>query len=172
VRFTGDDPTFYGAETIQRRVEGQNLDTRLFLDKYESVIEGQRQRIQRRRDAILHSPEPEFDRMVSLRAIDDLWSQYLETVSELRSSIHWHSYTGHDPLYSFLTKVDETYRELEERIDPEIAECLEEARANGADPSERGATWTYLTTDNPFGGYTERIVRGIKRKIGTRQLWG
>ncbi len=167
-----DDPTFPGAETIQRRTEGQNLETRLFLDKYESVIEGQRQRIQQRRDVILHSPEPEFDRLVSLRAIDDLWSAYLETVSDLRSGIHWHSYTGHDPLYSFLTKVDEIYRELEERIDQEIAERLEEARAKGIDPSQRGATWTYLTTDNPFGDYTERIMRGIARKVGKRQLWG
>ena len=78
VRFTGDDPTFPGAETIQRRTEGQNLETRLFLDKYESVIEGQRQRIQQRRETILHSPEPEFDRLVSLRTIDDLWSAYLD----------------------------------------------------------------------------------------------
>jgi preprotein translocase subunit SecA len=172
VRFTGDDPVFPGAEAIQRRTEGQNLDTRIFLDKYESVIEGQRQRIQQRREAILHSPEPEFDRLVSLRTIDDIWSAYLETVSDLRSGIHWHSYTGHDPLYSFLTKVDELYKELEERIDPEIAERLEEARANDIDPSQRGATWTYLTTDNPFGDYTERIVRGITRKIGKRQVWG
>jgi preprotein translocase subunit SecA len=172
VRFTGDDPTFPGAETIQRRTEGQNLETRLFLDKYESVIEGQRQRIQQRRETILHSQEPEFDRLVSLRAIDDLWSCYLETIAELRSGIHWHSYAGHDPLYSFLTKVDELYRELEEGIDPEIAERLEEARGKGIDPSQRGATWTYLTTDNPFGDYTQRIVRGITRKIGKRQLWG
>jgi preprotein translocase subunit SecA len=172
VRFTGDDPAFPGAEAIQRRAEGQNLDTRIFLDKYESVIEGQRQRIQQRRETILHSHEPEFDRLVALRTIDDIWSGYLETVSDLRSGIHWHSYTGHDPLYSFLTKVDELYRELEARIDPEIAERLEEARANGIDPSQRGATWTYLTTDNPFGDYTERIMRGIARKVGKRQLWG
>ena len=93
-------------------------------------------------------------------------------MSDLRSGIHWHSYTGHDPLYSFLTKVDEIYRELEERIDQEIAERLEEARAKGIDPSQCGATWTYLTTDNPFGDYTERIMRGIARKVGKRQLWG
>ena len=164
VRYAGDDAEFAGAEALQRRVEGQNLETRIFLDKYESVIEGQRQRVQQRRDEILHSDEPEFDRMVALRAIDDLWSMYLETVSELRSGIHWHSYTGHDPLYSFLTKVDEVYRELEAGIEPEIAEALEEARSNGIDPSQRGATWTYLTTDNPFGSYTERIVRGLTRK--------
>ncbi len=172
VQYMGDDTVFSGAETLQRRVEGQNLETRMFLDKYESVIEGQRQRIQQRRDLILNSEEAELTRLVALRTIDDLWSTYLESVSELRSGIHWHSYTGHDPLYSFLTKVDDLYRELEDAIDPAIAERLEEARANGLDPSQRGATWTYLTTDNPFGDYTQRILSGLKRKIMKTRLWG
>jgi preprotein translocase subunit SecA len=169
VRFRGDDGEFYGAEDLQRRAEGQNLETRIFLDKYESVIEGQRQRIQERREAILRTPGNELERLVALRTIDDLWSEYLEAVNELRSGIQWHSYTGHDPLYSFLTKVDELYRELEAHIEPETETRLEEARTNGIDPSQRGATWTYLTTDNPFGDYTQRIVRGIIRKFAGRR---
>ena len=172
VQFQGNDAVFAGVETLQRRMEGQNLETRIFLDKYESVVEGQRQRIQERRQAILQSDTPELERLVALRTIDDLWSAYLESVADLRSGIHWHSYTGHDPLHSFLTKIDEVYRELEERIEPEIARQIEEARAQGIDPSQRGATWTYLTTDNPFGDYTARILRGIARKIGKRELWG
>jgi preprotein translocase subunit SecA len=137
VKFQGDDTVFSGAETIQRRVEGQNLETRLFLDKYESVIEGQRQRMQQRRETILLSGGEELERLAGLRAIDDLWSGYLETVSELRSGIHWHSYTGHDPLYSFLTKVDDLYRALEQSIDAEIAERIEEARARHRPGSTR-----------------------------------
>ena len=175
VRFSGDDAVFDGyAESIQRRMEGHGRIWKrvLFLDKYESVIEGQRQRIQQRRETILHSPEPELERLVALRTIDDLWSAYLESVGDLRSGIQWFSYTGHDPLYSFLTKVDDLYRELEQSIEPEIAERLEEARAKGIDPSQRGATWTYLTTDNPFGDYTQRIVRGMMRKVSKHKLWG
>jgi len=171
-RFMGDDEVFYGAETIQRRMEGQNLETRLFLDKYESVVEGQRQRVQERRLTILRSDGDELERLVALRTIDDLWSAYLEAVTDLRAGIHWHSYTGHDPLHSFLTKVDEMYREFEQQIEPETVERLEAARTGGFDPSQRGATWTYLTTDNPFGDYTQRIVRGIARKIGSRRVWG
>jgi len=30
---------------------------------------------------------------------------------------------------------------------------------------ERGATWTYVTTDQPFGTLAERIKRGIQRKL-------
>ncbi len=172
VRFMGDDAEFPGAETLQRRMEGQNLDTRIFLDKYEGVIEGQRQRVQERRTEILFSDAPEFDRIVALRAIDDLWSAYLETVTDLRSGIHWHSYTGHDPLYAFLTKVDELFRELEDSIPGEIDARRERALAEGIDPAQRGATWTYLTTENPFGDLTQRAVRGLIRNYRERRQRG
>ncbi len=165
----------HDAESIQRLVEGQNLEIRSFLNKYESVIEGQRQRIQQRRQAILESDAAELEpleRMVALRTIDDLWSVYLETATEVRAGIHWQGYTGHDPLHAYLTKVDALYRELEESIEPETATRLEQARATGIDPSQRGATWTYLTTDMPFGDYTERVIRGLTRKLTKRQVWG
>ena len=45
-------------ESIQRIAEGQNLEIRRFLQKYESVIEGQRQKIQQRRQAILTGETP------------------------------------------------------------------------------------------------------------------
>jgi hypothetical protein len=61
---------------------------------------------------------------------------------------------------------------LEESLDAEIAARLERAQAEGIDPSQRGATWTYLTTDRPFGDYTERILRGLTRKVRKRELWG
>ena len=42
---------------------------------------------------------------------------------------------------------------------------LEEARVGGIDQLERGATWTYLTTDEPFGHLTERIMKGLRRML-------
>ena len=51
------------------------------------------------------------------------------------------------------------YRALEEWLDVEIAARLGDARTGGAVPRERGATWTYLTTDRPFGNQTERILK-------------
>ena len=149
-----------------------NLETRIFLQKYESVIEGQRQRAQAHRQEILESDLPHLDRMVIVTTIDDLWSDYLAAISELRSGVHWYSWGGRDPLHEYLTRVDTMYREMEGRLESTIAERLEEARANGFDPSQRGATWTYLTTDRPFGDYTERILKGVVRKIGKRELWG
>ena len=52
------------------------------------------------------------------------------------------------------------------------SELVREAAEGGVDPSDRGATWTYLTTDQPFGTATERIMRGIARKIRSKSVWG
>jgi preprotein translocase subunit SecA len=162
----------YGAENpdvenVQRIAEGQNLEIRRFLHKYESAIEGQRQKIQQRRQALLTGEtavSSELERLVSLRTIDDLWADYLATITDLREGVQWLSWGGRDPLHEYLTSVDALFIQLEEQLDAEIAERMEEAEASGLDPSQRGATWTYLTTDQPFGTATERIMRGLVRK--------
>jgi preprotein translocase subunit SecA len=158
----------HDAESIQRLIEGQNLDIRAFLVKYEGIVEGQRNRIQQRRQAILISDLPERERLVSLTTIDDLWADHLAAVSELRSGVQWLSYGGRDPLHEYLTRVDAMFRELEDSLEGETAARLEEAEKRGLDPAERGATWTYLTTDRPFGEGSERIFRGIARKFGLK----
>jgi preprotein translocase subunit SecA len=158
-------------ESIQRLVEGQNLDIRQFLHKYESVIEGQRQKIGGRRQAILIGGAPcasELERLVSLATIDDLWSEYLAAITDLREGVQWLSYGGRQPLYEYLTAVDSLFQQLETRIDEEIPKRLVEAQEQSADPSQRGTTWTYLTTDQPFGSWSERVMRGVVRRYRRR----
>jgi len=173
VQYGVDNGKYSGdVEGIQRLVEGQNLEIRRFLAKYEAVVEGQRQRIQERRQAILTSDMPELERAVTLTTIDDLWSDHLAAVAELRAGVQWYSYGGRDPLHEYLTRVDTMYREMEDGLDAEVATRLEEAQTKGIDPTERGATWTYLTTDQPFGDLSQRILRGLMRKVQTKSLWG
>jgi preprotein translocase subunit SecA len=158
----------HDAESIQRLAEGQNLEIRRFLHKYESVIEGQRQKIQQRRQAILTGEAPassELQRLVALRTIDDQWADYLATITDLREGVQWLSWGGRDPLHEYLTSVHSLFTQLEEQLGDEIARRLEEAEESGVDPSQRGATWTYLTTDQPFGTATERLMRGLVRKL-------
>ena len=155
-------------ENIQRVAEGQNLEIRRFLHKYESVIEGQRQKIQQRRQTVLTGEgcNSDFGRLVALGTIDDLWADYLATITDLREGVQWISWGGRDPLHEYLTSVHAIFTEFEDGLDAEIATRLEAAQASGVDQSERGATWTYLTTDQPFGTATERIMRGLVRKLG------
>ena len=38
-----------------------------------------------------------------------------------------------------------------------------------AERLERGATWTYVTTDQPFGTLSERIMKGLRQKFSKGQ---
>jgi preprotein translocase subunit SecA len=164
-----NDPKLgHDAESVQRVAEGQNLEIRRFLQKYESVVEGQRQKIQQRRQAILTGETPsssERERLIALRTIDDQWADYLATITDLREGVQWLSWGGRDPLHEYLTSVHALFVQMDEGLDAEIARHAEES---GLDPSQRGATWTYLTTDQPFGTATERIMRGLVRKLSHR----
>jgi len=196
-------------EGIQRVMEGQNLTIRLFLNKYESVIEAQRQIVQQRRQQIfagrrcddvapgraafreevdvegepelkrdaqagatrcsLEEPMSETERLVRLTTIDDLWSDYLAEIADYRAGIHLVSWSR-DPLHEYLITVDETFTRLQRKIEKESERRLKEAMATGILPRQRGATWTYLTSDQPFGSATERILRGLVRMVGGKVL--
>jgi preprotein translocase subunit SecA len=183
-------------DSVQRTAESQNLEIREMLWKYESVIEHHRSEVHSLRREILLSDswtirsmlaEEQYGALVeaagedaleragrglALAVIDDLWADYLANVAELRGGIHWVSWGGRDPLYEFLSGVQEIYADFQECLREEIAEALRSAeirdgeiRFQNQERFERGATWTYLTTDQPFGTLGERITKGLRRKF-------
>jgi preprotein translocase subunit SecA len=114
-------------------------------------------------------------RQLVLATMDDLWADYLANVAELKGGIHWVSWGGRDPLFEFLTGVERIYADFHERLPAEIAAAFESARIEGGQirfeneaALERGATWTYLTSDQPFGTFSERIMKGLRRKFSRR----
>jgi preprotein translocase subunit SecA len=168
-----DDPA-----SIQRLVEGQHLDQRLFLHGYDVPVEGQRNRIHSHRQAVLEGRvrcASELERVTTLRTVDDLWADYLARVSELRSGIIWRSYVPSTPFFlsldrrdphaAYLGRIHEWFQALEAELPVEIARRVAEAEARGGqDEGDRGAVWTYLTTDQPFGSWAERVAKGLRRK--------
>src|SRR5439155_22365183 len=59
-------------ESVQRIIEGQHLDLRRFLTRYEEAAEGRRMSIQHRRQAVLDRTTPcesELERLVTLATI-------------------------------------------------------------------------------------------------------
>jgi preprotein translocase subunit SecA len=166
---------------LQRGAEGQALGCRLFLRKYETLVEGQRQQIADRRQRVLTAHigavaergEPpsasELERLVTLDTIDDLWSDYLAVVSELRASTIWVSLGGGNPFREYLHTVHAMFQELTHTIDEEIAARLERATTHGIEPRQRGTTWTYVTTDEPFGTMTERLMRRLAVTLHLRR---
>ncbi len=165
-----DDP-----ESIQRAIEGHHLETRRFLHQYEGVIEQQRRSLQRQRQEILLGDRPhasEAERIVELTTIDDLWSEHLADVAELREGIHWVSFGGREPLHEFLKNVCDRFDDLRDSFEEEVAKRMAEVKGGRHEVLQRGATWTYLTTDQPFGSGGQRIFAGLRRKYEAGSFWG
>ena len=109
---------------------------------YEHVLEAQR---------LLHAQHRQtLETEAELLHHDDLWSQHLERVTQYRAGLHFLSYSGADPLPEYLRTIHQWFSELP--LQP-------------PDPSEgplrRGATWTYLSTDQPFGTPFSRMLRSM-----------
>ncbi|HJZ97692.1 MAG TPA: hypothetical protein VKE70_14380, partial [Candidatus Solibacter sp.] len=179
VKYADLDPRYRNdPETIQRLVEGQHLDQRTFLHGYDVPVEGQRNKIHTYRQEVLEGGvdcASELERTITLRTIDDLWADYLERLEDFRSGIPWLSYTMTAPSMlsmgkidtqgTYLRQIDEWFPELEGAIPVEVVRRVEAAKASGEGPRDRGAVWTYLTSDQPFGTWTERFVKGLLRKL-------
>jgi len=165
--------------SIQSLVEGQHLDQRQFLQRYEIPVEGQRNRIHSYRQSVLDGTaacQSDLERQIALRVIDDLWADYLARLEDFRAGIPWQAYAAvpgffvgtdrRDPHFTFLRQIDEWFPELEAAIPEEIARRLAQTEAEGnVNLGDRGAVWTYLTTDQPFGAWTERVLKGIRKRL-------
>jgi preprotein translocase subunit SecA len=183
-------------DSVQRTAEGQNLEIRQTLWKYDCTVEDHRREVYNLRREILLSPgwslrsmlpEEQYceliqaagehaletaGRQLALAIVDDLWADYLANVAELRGGIHWVSWTGGDPLHRFLTGEQAIYADFHDCLKEEIADAFRTAEVDkgeihfrNAERMERGATWTYVTTDQPFGTLAERIKKGIQRRL-------
>jgi preprotein translocase subunit SecA len=165
VKFGGECAT---PDQAQRIAEGQNLDIRLLLRKYETIVEAQRRLIGTRRHAVLTREAAcgsDLGRLVMLQTIDDLWSDYLTAVNDLRADSVWISLGAANPFANYIVQVHAMFEVFQRTIDDEWPVRVEQAQLQGADARQRGATWTYLTTDEPFGHLTERIMRGLRQMI-------
>ena len=129
-------------DDVQRMLEGRHLDLRLRLRKYEHILEAQR---------LLHAQQRlTLEAEADLLHHDDLWGQHLERVTQYRAGLHFLSYSGADPLREYLRIVHQWFSELPfQQPDP------------SAGPLGRGATWTYLSTDQPFGTPFSRLLRSM-----------
>ena len=154
-------------DTLQRLIEGQHLDTRVFLHGYEVPFEGQRNKIHARRQEVLEGGGPERQKHIALRTIDDVWADHLARVSEYRAGVHWVSWAGRDPHREYLLKIHEWFGEMEAALPGEIARRVE---SDGAEIADRGAVWTYLTTDQPFERWKREFARRLPFLVAA--YWG
>jgi preprotein translocase subunit SecA len=170
VKYANLNPRFrHDPLALQRLVEGQHLNTRTFLHGYEVPIEGQRNKMQAYRQSVLESDMPERERRITLRAIDDLWADYLAQVADYRSGVQWISWSGRDPHLAYVRKVHEWFTGMEADLSEEIARRLE---APGHEFADRGAVWTYLTTDQPFPNLGHGLSRSLRDLVAVYRFGG
>ncbi|MBS1829302.1 MAG: accessory Sec system translocase SecA2 [Acidobacteria bacterium] len=149
-------------EHIQRVIEGENLEVRKTLLKYDQLIENQRRMVQSMRLDVLLGERECPDAHTALLRMDDLWSQYIATIAEMKSGIHWVSFGGKNPLDTFLHDAANLFEEMLPSMEEAIRDPASCAMPDGY---QRGATWTYVTTDQPLGDMNLRLARGIMNKV-------
>ena len=95
----------------------------------------------------------------------------LSALAEIRSGVQWVSLAGggRDPLQDFwrfggfepfreyIKQVDALFEQLLNAIDTETAARLNNSEITATEPSRRGTTWTYITTDQPFGTWVQSV---------------
>lgn len=202
-------------ESVQRTAESQNFEIRRSLWKYDCPVEFHRREMHETRREVLLSPEWSVSSFVSdteiyrkladavgghaveaagremaLAIIDDVWSDYLANVAELRGGVIWTAWAIGDPVRQMLAGGPEFAEPVQKflkgelKIYEDFQRCVEEGIADafamasvrdgkiefeGAERLERGATWTYVTTDQPFGTFTERVIQGLRARFSKRR---
>jgi preprotein translocase subunit SecA len=71
---------------------------------------------------------------------------------------------GFDPFREYIKRVDALFQELLDAIDLETTRCLEASEIAAVEPARRGTTWTYITTDEPFGKWTQSALRELLKR--------
>jgi len=129
----------------QRIIEGENFEIRKTLWRYSSLVEKQREMVQRRRQEVLLDEShldllsekfleryseleswlgkdlmQKIEKQITIFQIDRCWAEHLARTSDVRESIHLMSVAGKSPLDEFHKIAVNDFREFEQRIDAEI----------------------------------------------------
>jgi preprotein translocase subunit SecA len=159
-------------DAAQRIAKGHTLDMRLFLRRYETVLESQRLAMLRHRQEVLDGAQSEWERLLTLSVIDELWSDFLAAATECRGNTVWVSLGAGNPFGTYLKQLDTMFWNLNQAIEEEVKMRLAQPRSADVQDRHGGETWTYLTVDEPFGAMTARIMVGLRRTVERRRAGG
>lgn len=195
------------AARVQRIVEGQNHAIRSSLDRFRVVIREQDRVIRRFRDEILRDvrapglfqrrlpdrfaamldrmgADPgrrrarELERAAWLLLVPRAWSDYLESMEYLRSSIHILRVGGKDPLSEFNRTAVEAFDRMRRDLEDQVAALLLTVAPDGSgfDPEEDGlalpsATWTWMVPEeDDLYGFSSPVATSIAATVNPT-LW-
>ncbi|MGH3434259.1 MAG: accessory Sec system translocase SecA2, partial [Thermocrispum sp.] len=198
--FSGTSPARH-LNHAQRVVEGANLEIHRNTWRYTRLIERQRTDLLKFRDEVLTGDvaaghlesesgtkdkyaeavealgkerAAEVTREILLFHVDQLWSDHLAFLADVRESIHLRALGKETPIDEFHRAAIPEFHKIIESAKERTAETFGEAELTdgGLDLAGTGvrkptSTWTYLVHDNPFDSDAEQAlkkVRGMLRK--------
>lgn len=152
------------AARAQRIIEGQNFQIRRTLQKYNVLIEQQRQMIFKWRYEVLYGNLPglfksrlpeKYNQLlpvvgerallraewqITLHFISTCWTEYLDFLSYTRESIHLVNLAGKIPISEFNKTAIQSYEKMIKTIEEEIVSALSKAEIteNGVDMTKEG----------------------------------
>jgi hypothetical protein len=85
---------------------------------------------------------------------------------------NYFKFGGFDPFREYVKKVDALFEELVAAIDTEIPKRLQAAETTPVHTARRGTTWTYVTTDQPFGLAMQQALREFVKRRTRADLRG
>jgi preprotein translocase subunit SecA len=179
----------------QRVAEGVDLEIHRNTWRYTRLIERQRNELLEHRDKVLRSEfaagalgkaEPErykelaeklddearvvqVSREVMLFHLDQLWSDHLAYLTDVRESIHLRALAREAPLDEFhRAAIPEFHKIIPEALQRSAKTLVEaEFTEHGIDLEASGvrranSTWTYLVHDNPFDSDFEQTLKRVR----------
>ncbi|WP_370946934.1 accessory Sec system translocase SecA2 [Amycolatopsis sp. cg5] len=182
----------------QRVAEGVDLEIHRNTWRYTRLIERQRGDLLKHRDEVLRTAlaaegletdEPEkykelaekvddsakveqICREVLLYHIDQLWSDHLAYLTDVRESIHLRALARETPLDEFHRAAIPEFHKIIPEAAARAAKTLVEAEItdDGIDLADAGVrrantTWTYLVHDNPFDSDFEQTLKKVRSLI-------
>ena len=176
----------------QRVAEGVDLEIHRNTWRYTRLIEHQRRELLEYRDKLLRtdaasetlSGEKHYDELVeavgadeaqqtcreiTLIHLDQLWSDHLAFLTDVRESIHLRALARETPLDEFHRIAIPEFRKIVPAIQERSAGTLADAEIgdDGIDLAASGvrrpsSTWTYLVHDAPFDAGFEETLRQVR----------
>ncbi|MEC3980624.1 accessory Sec system translocase SecA2 [Amycolatopsis sp. H20-H5] len=179
----------------QRVAEGVDLEIHRNTWRYTRLIERQRNELLDHRDKVLktayaaeqlekdqaekfkelaekvddEAKVEQVSREVLLYHLDQLWSDHLAFLTDVRESIHLRALARETPLDEFHRAAIPEFHKIIPEANSRAAKTLEEAELtdDGLDLGAAGVrrantTWTYLVHDNPFDSDFEQTLKRVR----------
>lgn len=178
----------------QRVAEGVHLEIHRNTWRYTRLIEHQRRELLKHRNEILRTglaaeklekaaPEryrelaealdeerlEQACREIMLYHLDQLWSDHLAFLTDVRETIHLRALARETPLDEFHRTAIPAFRKIVPEIEERSVRTLREVEitTDDIDLAASGvrrptSTWTYLVHDNPFGSDFEQTLKQVR----------